>query len=169
MLLCSPGRLKIFFGFSAKFEAQNVFFIHSFNSKFWLQRGARDFWMPWWSLSWARTHQFVINMFNSLAPGRPRCHFKTAIFNLVLLIGIFTSSKDNALRWMPRELTDNKSTLVQVMAWCCQATSHYLSQCWPCTMSPYGVTSPQWVKVYQGIQQWYTQCYICCIVMGNIS
>ena len=22
------------------------------------------------------------------------------------------------------------STLVQVMAWCCQATSHYLSQCW---------------------------------------
>ena len=24
-----------------------------------------------------------------------------------------------------------KSTLVQVMAWCCQASSHYLSQCWP--------------------------------------
>ena len=35
---------------------------------------------------------------NSLAPGRPGCHFKTAIFNLVLLIGILTSSKDNALR-----------------------------------------------------------------------
>ena len=28
-------------------------------------------------------------------------------------------------------LTDDKSTLVQVMAWCRQATSHYLSQCWP--------------------------------------
>ena len=55
---------------------------------------------------------------NSLAPGRPRCHFKTAIFNLVILIVIFTSSKDNALRWMPRDLTDDKSTLVQVMAWC---------------------------------------------------
>ena len=27
--------------------------------------------------------------------------------------------------------TDDKSTLVQVMAWCWQATSHYLSQCWP--------------------------------------
>ena len=84
--------------------------------------------------------------FNSLAPGRPRCHFKTAIFNLVLLIGIFTSSKDNALRWMPRDLTDDKSTLVQVMAWCRQATSHYLSQCWPSYMSPYGVTRPQWVN-----------------------
>ena len=31
-----------------------------------------------------------------------------------------------------------KSTLVQVMAWCRQATSHYLSQCWPTNMSPCG-------------------------------
>ena len=83
---------------------------------------------------------------NSLAPGRPGCHFKTAIVNLVLLIAIFTSSNDNALRWMPWDLTDDKSTLVQVMAWCRQATSHYLSQCWPSSMSPYGVTRPQWVK-----------------------
>ena len=30
MTLSTPGRLKIFFGFSAKYEAQNVFFIHSF-------------------------------------------------------------------------------------------------------------------------------------------
>ena len=90
----------------------------------------------------------LINPFNSLTPGRPGCqfHFKTAIFNLVLLIGIFTSSKDNALRWMAWDLTDYKSTLVQVMAWCRQATSHYLSQCWPSSMSPYGVTRPQWVK-----------------------
>ena len=34
-------------------------------------------------------------------------------------------------------LTDDKSTLVQVMAWCCQAPSHYLSQCWLSYMSPY--------------------------------
>ena len=85
-------------------------------------------------------------LFNSLAPGRPGCHFKTAISNLVLLIGIFTSSKDNAVRWMPRDLTDDKSTLVQVMAWCRQATGHYLSQCWPSSMSSYGVTRPQWVN-----------------------
>ena len=73
------------------------------------------------------------------------CHFKTAIFNLVLLIGVFTSSNDNPLRWMPRDLTDDKSTLVQVMAWCRQAKGHYLSQCWPSSMSPYGITRPQWV------------------------
>ena len=85
---------------------------------------------------------------NSLAPGTPGCHFKTAIFNLVLLIGIFTSSNDNALRWMPWDLTDDKSTLVRVMAWCRQATNHYLSQCWPSSMSPYVVTRPQWVNVF---------------------
>ena len=50
----------------------------------------------------------------------------------------------------------NKSTLVQVMAWCHQwwhqaitydqATSQYLSQCWPRSMSPFGITRPQWVN-----------------------
>ena len=42
--------------------------------------------------------------------------------------------------------TDDKSTLAQVMAWCRQAPSHYLSQCWPRSLSPYGVTRPQWVN-----------------------
>ena len=48
---------------------------------------------------------------------------------------------------MALDLTD-KSTLVQVMAWCHQATSHYLSQCWPKFMLPYGVTRPQWVNMH---------------------
>ena len=53
-------------------------------------------------------------------------------------------SYEIALRWMPLNLTDDKSTLIQVMAWCRQATSHYLIQFWPSSMSPYGVTRPQW-------------------------
>ena len=52
-----------------------------------------------------------------------------------------------AFRWMPMDLTDDKSRLVQVMAWCPQATSHYLSQCWPSSMSPYGITRPEWVNI----------------------
>ena len=36
-------------------------------------------------------------------------------------------------------ITNEKSTLVQVMAWCRQATIHYLSQCWPSSMSPYSI------------------------------
>ena len=34
----------------------------------------------------------------------------------------------------------------QVMAWCHQAMSHYLNQCWPNSVAPYGITKPQWVK-----------------------
>ena len=44
----------------------------------------------------------------------------------------------------------NKSTLVQVMAWCCQATNHYLRQCWAIYMLSYGVTShttSKWVAL----------------------
>ena len=42
-----------------------------------------------------------------------------------------------------------ESTLFQVMAWCRQATSHYLKHCWPRSLPPYDVTRPQWVK-HQG-------------------
>ena len=88
---------------------------------------------------------------NSLAPGRTECDFKNVIFNLALLIRMFKSFPDNVLRCMPQDLTDDKSILVQVMTWCRQATSHYLSQCWPRSMSPNDVTRPQWVNVLQDI------------------
>ena len=55
-------------------------------------------------------------------------------------------SYEIALKWMPLDLTDDKPTLVRVMAWCRQATSHYMSQCWPRSMSPNGVTRPVWVN-----------------------
>ena len=58
--------------------------------------------------------------------------------------------------------------LVQVKAWCRQATGHYLSRCWLSSLTPYGVTTPQWVKVnYRfcfpvwvwggAVPNWYTQ------------
>ena len=37
--------------------------------------------------------------------------------------------------------------MVQAMAWCRQATSHYMSQCLPRSLAPYGVTRPQWVNL----------------------
>ena len=40
-------------------------------------------------------------------------------------------SSEIAFRSTSWDLSDDKSTLVQVMAWCRQATSHYLNQCWP--------------------------------------
>ena len=52
-----------------------------------------------------------------------------------------------ALKFVPRGLLVSKSALVQVMAWCRQATSHYLNKCWPRPMTPYGVTRPEWVEI----------------------
>ena len=83
---------------------------------------------------------------NSLAPGRFERNLRKVIFKLISMIcdwGIFCKI---ALRWMSMNLTDDKSTLVRVMAWCRQAASHYLSQCWPRSVSPYGVTRPRWVN-----------------------
>ena len=37
------------------------------------------------------------------------------------------------------DVNNLRTTLVQMMAWCHQVTSHYLSQCWPRSMSSYGV------------------------------
>ena len=60
-------------------------------------------------------------MINSLAPGRSGFDFKSAIFILVLLIGIFRSyyTEITDLRWMPRDLTDDLTTLVwqQAISW----------------------------------------------------
>ena len=85
-----------------------------------------------------------VPLFNSLAPGKSRCDFKNFVSNLVSLTCICRTV--NTLRWMTGNLTDGKSALIQVMAWCPQATRHYLSQCWPRSMSPNGITRPQWVN-----------------------
>ena len=84
--------------------------------------------------------------FNSLAPGRFQRNFRKVIFQLILVIDGWSISCKIVLKWMSMDLTDGKSTLVQVMAWCRQATRHYLSQCWPRSLSPYGVIRPQWVN-----------------------
>ena len=86
---------------------------------------------------------------NSSAPGRFQFNFRQVIFKLTLVNAGWDISYEIALRWMPLDLTADKSTVVQVMAWCRQATRNYLGQCWPRSMSPNGVTRPQWVDVEQ--------------------
>ena len=55
--------------------------------------------------------------------------FYVCNFNLILVIDGGGIYYEIVLRKMSSDLTDDQSTLVQVMAWCCQATSHYLSSC----------------------------------------
>ena len=50
---------------------------------------------------------------------------------------------------MQKDLFDGKSTLIYVMAWCCQAVGHFLNQYWP-RSQPCGNYRPQWVR------RWYT-------------
>ena len=74
--------------------------------------------------------------FNSLAPGKFKLNFRYVIFKRILVIGGWDISCEIALIWMSQDITDDQSTLVQVMAWCRQATSQYLSQCWLRSWSP---------------------------------
>ena len=68
---------------------------------------------------------------------------KSVISELMLWIKFIITSCEIALSWIAENTSDVKSTLVQIMAWCHQASNHYLSQCWPRSVSPYGVTRPQ--------------------------
>ena len=112
---------------------------------------------------------------NSLAPGRFQRKFRKVILQLILVIDGWSISCKIVLKWMPMDLTDGKSTLVQVMAWCHQVTSYYLSQCWPRSLLPYGVIRPQWVcSLLPGDAIWHHwtksilfQVRVCCLVAPN--
>ena len=88
----------------------------------------------------------------------------TIIFQIILVIG---RSCEITFGWMSPDLTDGKLKLVLLMAWCHQPTIHYLSQCLPRSMLPYGITRLQWVKKHKitlafffstfSLLRWYMQ------------
>ena len=113
-----------------------------------------------WNSAWPSPGRVLMmklarhEVFNSLSPGMFEWKFRWENFKIISVIDVWGIFSEVALRWMPLDLSDNESTLVQVMAWCRQATSHYLSQCWPRSLSPYGVTRPQWVNVSLAINDY---------------
>ena len=94
-----------------------------------------------WQLISAENKQWI----NSLTPGGCCCNLKLVILKLLSWIDVLRFSCKIPLRWMPKDLTGGYSTLVHVMAWCRQAPSHYLSQYWPRSLWPHGLTSAQWI------------------------
>ena len=102
--------------------------------------------------------------FNSLTPGKFEWNLRHVIFKQILVIDGWGISGEIALMWMSVDFADDQSTLVQVMAWCRQATSHYLRQCWPRSLSPYGVTRPQWVKSLRLSDAYMHQIMACCLL-----
>ena len=74
---------------------------------------------------------------------------------------------------MSLDFNDDQPTLVQLVAWCCQATSHYLSKYWPRSLSPYGVTRPQLVNTcmcifrYTTWNAWIKLLSARCVIVGR--
>ena len=101
----------------------------------------------------------ILSFVNSLGPGRSEWNFRYVICKLISVIDGWGSFGEIALRWTSLYLGDDNSTLVQVMAWCHHATSHYVNQCWPRSLTAYGVTRPQWVKLIYLYYSWYL-CHI---------
>ena len=64
------------------------------------------------------------NAFNSLSPGRCGNNFKSIDFKLIKQNTRLGSHNEISLSWMKQNLINEKSTLVQVMAWWRQATSY---------------------------------------------
>ena len=88
----------------------------------------------------------------------PLGNFRHVSFKQILVIDGWGISCEIALIWMSVDFTDDQSTLVQVMTWCRQATSHYLSQYWARFLSPHGITRPHWVKVLDVKGQPFCSC-----------
>ena len=107
------------------------FFIlyHSYQGSVWCKYLKK---LSWKSTNWPLAGRFWGNL-------------RQVIFKLILLIDDWGISCKIVLRWMSLYLADEKtqeSTLVLVMALCHQASSHYLSQCWPRPLLPFGITRP---------------------------
>ena len=72
--------------------------------------------------------------------------FKRLIFKFIRQNRSLVTCCEIALKWIAQNLTDEKSTLIVIIAGCCQATNQYLNQCLCRSVSPYGVTREQCVK-----------------------
>ena len=83
------------------------------------------------------------------------------IISVILMIDGWGMYCEIVFGRMSLYLINDKSKLVQVMAWCRPATSHDLSQCWARPVSPSGVTRPQLFKPLK--------CGASCVVCDHSS
>ena len=96
--------------------------------------GARLFTGNQGAVTWLPVH--IQGCLNSVVPGSCEWNFRSVIFKVISVLDGWGIVCEIAFRWMSLDLTDDNSTLVQVMAWCHQATSHYLNHNWPRYLTP---------------------------------
>ena len=129
----------------------NTYFLTIIHSKWYIAIEiyvVRGCWYSTWPNGEKLRASVCSDEFNSLAPRKFEWNFRYLILQIISVIDGWAISCELALRWTSLDLTRDKSALVHVMARCHQATSHYLSQCSPRSLSPHGVTRPQWVNLF---------------------
>ena len=141
--------LKILICISNEFGNFIIKVIHIFFRGQWIKCNPNNSLWPssdiWCERSWST----LVNMTNVCCWKGVFCHYhdETLIWQpissktfyrpvyLYFIWSIWGVCCENALKWMLMDFTDDKSTLVQVMAWCCQAPSHNPNQCWAISIS----------------------------------
>ena len=80
---------------------------------------------------------------------------KSINFKFIVQNSSLSTHSEIALRWMPQSLTNDKSTLVQVMAWCCQATMSWAIICFQ-TMAChlFGIKPLPEPMIYYQLEPW---------------
>ena len=107
----------------------------------------------------------IYGIFDSLAPARCGSNFEKC--NVLTYV---THQIHEHLLWNCSYVTTKEQPLMEVNTGsgnglCCQATSHYLNQCWSRSMVPYGATRPHhnefkgcWCKICWNQFQHYIIC-----------
>ena len=87
-----------------------------------------------------------------MRPRRSGHNFADDMFRCVFLIEKVWISIEISLEFDTKSPINNMPTMVQIMAWRLQATSHYLNQPWPNVLAHLCVTPPGWV-----LNEWLNQ------------
>ena len=69
----------------------------------------------------------IVKRFHSLILGWYGSNFKSTICKRIAQNSSLSTRSEVDLMWMPENTFDDKSTLVQLLAWCSQATNHYMN------------------------------------------
>ena len=81
-------------------------------------------------------------------------------FRQILVTDGWDISCEILLGQLSLDLTDNKSTLFSVMAWCCQVTSHYPNQCRKRSLMLYDIARLQWINFLIMQMSLMSDCYL---------
>ena len=130
----------------------------------------------WQYESWCtHLHKFSLSTvsssyINTVKPRQYGCHFAGDIVKCIFLNENARIFIKISLKFVPYAPLDDKPTLVQIMAWDKQATSHYLTQWWITNVISLGLMDNKsycfrlWLGTKQAIShclsQWWPSCLI---------